>query len=80
LQTTSSAQEKEEQTSIAVSCQIAPSVPRRRPVETVDPDQFAGPVDLDVRLRPRLARRLVGGAVAGDQREPLGARVEPVPA
>jgi hypothetical protein len=49
-------------------------------VEAVDADQLAGMVDLDVRLRGGLARRLVGRPVAGDQREPLGARVEPVPA
>src|SRR5712691_7392948 len=37
-------------------------------------------VDLDVRLRPWLARRLVGGAVAGNKRESFCARVEPVSA
>jgi len=49
-------------------------------VEAVDPDQLARPVDLDVGLRRRLGRRLVGGTVAGDQREALGSRVEAVPA
>src|SRR5437867_4233903 len=37
-------------------------------------------VDLDVRLRPRLARWLVGGAVTGNKRESFCARVEPVSA
>ena len=49
-------------------------------VEAVDPDQLAGPLDVDVRFRLGLAWRFVGGAVAGDEREPLGARVEPVSA
>src|SRR5207247_937887 len=49
-------------------------------VEAVEADQLARPLDLDVRLRSRLARRLVGRPVAGNEREPLGARVQPVPA
>src|SRR5215204_3921454 len=48
--------------------------------EAVDADQLAGPLGLDVPLRLGLARWLVGSAVAGDQREPLGARVEAMPA
>jgi hypothetical protein len=48
--------------------------------EAVEADQLAGVIDLDVLLGLGLARRLVGSAVAGDQRQPLGARVEPVPA
>jgi hypothetical protein len=47
--------------------------------EAVDTDQLAGSLGLDVTLRLRLARRLVGGAVASDKREPLRARVEPMP-
>src|SRR5207244_11690837 len=47
--------------------------------EAVDADQFAGSLSLDVALRLQLPRRLVGGAVASDKREPLRARVEPMP-
>jgi hypothetical protein len=36
--------------------------------EAVDPDQFARPGGLDVRLRFDFARRLVRGPVTGDQR------------
>ena len=58
--------------SIAVSCQTAPSVPLQpADVEAVDPDQLAGPVDVDVRLwlgyraaarRARHSRRSAPGA------------------
>src|SRR5262249_53914207 len=46
--------------------------------EAVEADQLARPLRLDVRLRLRLARRLEGRAVAGDQRQPLRPRVEAV--
>jgi hypothetical protein len=46
--------------------------------EAVDADQLAGPVGVDVRLRRGLARRLVGCAVARDQRQPSSPRRDPV--
>jgi len=48
-------------------------------VETVDTDELSRPLSLHVPLRLRLTRRLVGGAVAGDEREPAGTRVEAMP-
>jgi len=48
--------------------------------EAVDTDQLARTLGLHVPLRLWLARRLVGGAVAGDERQPLRAPVEAVPA
>jgi hypothetical protein len=48
--------------------------------EAVDADQLARPVALDVRFGLWVARRLIGRAIAGDQRQALGARVEAVPA
>src|SRR5262245_21828651 len=47
--------------------------------EAVDPDQLAGSLSPDVAPWLRLARRPVGRRVAGDQRQPPRARVEPVP-
>jgi hypothetical protein len=49
-------------------------------VEAVEADQLTRSLDLDVQLRLGLARRLVGRAVASDQRESLRARVEPMSA
>jgi hypothetical protein len=48
--------------------------------EAVDPDQLARPGRLDVRLGLGVGRRLVGGPVASDERQPLGASIEPVAA
>jgi hypothetical protein len=48
--------------------------------EAVEADELARPLDLDVRLRLGLPRRLVGRPVAGDEGEPLRTGVEPVPA
>lgn len=49
-------------------------------VEAVDPDQLAGPLSVDVLLGAGISRRLIGRGVAGDQPEPLGARVQAVAA
>ena len=46
--------------------------------ETVQADQLARPAGVDVRLGVGLARRLLGRAVPGHQRQPLGARVQAV--
>jgi hypothetical protein len=48
--------------------------------ETVDTDQLARPLSLDVPLRRRLAGRLVRRRVAGKECEPPGAGVETMPA
>jgi len=48
--------------------------------EAVEADQLARPLRLHVLLDRRRTRRLVRRRVAGDEREPLRARVEPVPA
>ncbi len=67
--------------SIAVSCQIAPWVPLRRPTKKQSiPTRLARTLRLDVALGLRLAWRLVGSRVAGDERQPLRAGVEAVPA
>ena len=47
--------------------------------EAVHAHELAGSLRLDVRLRLRLAGRLGGRAVAGDQGQSLPAGVEPVP-
>jgi len=48
--------------------------------EAVDPDQLAGPGDVDVALWAGVSGRLVGSGVAGDQPQALGAGVEAVAA
>jgi hypothetical protein len=48
--------------------------------EAVEAHQLARPFGLDVAWRRGLARRLVGRAVAGDERQPSRPRREPVPA
>jgi hypothetical protein len=45
----------------------------------VDPDQFAWALNLDLRLGFGIARRFVACPVAGDQRQPLQARVQAMP-
>ena len=75
----SSAQQKAEATSIAVYCQTVPLVPLEAPdVEAVQLDLLArlGGVDVPRGRRDRRTA-LVGVAVAGDQRQALGARVQP---
>jgi hypothetical protein len=42
------------------------------------PDELARALDVDVALGSGCPRRLVGSGVAGDEREPLGARREAV--
>ena len=55
--------------SIAVSCQIAPSVPlESSDVEAVDADQLARVIDVNVLLWAWIAWRLVGRRIARDQR------------
>jgi len=49
-------------------------------VEAVDPDQLARAGGLERPLGLPLPRRLIGGGVAGDKREPLLPRVEAVAA
>jgi hypothetical protein len=44
--------------------------------KAVDADQLARMLAVDVRLGSRLARRFKRRAVAGDQRQALGARVQ----
>jgi len=68
--------------SIAVSCQIAPLVPFRRPTkkQSIHSDQLAGTGDVDVALWAGIARRLIGRCVAGDQPQSPGTGVEAVAA
>jgi hypothetical protein len=47
--------------------------------EAIDADELARPLRLDVALRLKLTRRLVGRPVAGNKRQPLGTSVEPMP-
>ena len=49
-------------------------------VEAVDADQLARPLDVEVLLGAGIARRFVGGGVAGDQPQALGAGVQAVTA
>jgi hypothetical protein len=62
--------------SIAVICHNrALGVGQPPDEEAVDADQLAGPPALDPRLGLGLARRLIGGPVAGDQLQPPGVRL-----
>jgi hypothetical protein len=77
LQTTSSAQAKEEATSIAVSCQTEPLMPCRRPTKKQSiPTQLARARDVDVLLWAWVPGWLVRSGVAGDQPQALGTGVE----
>jgi hypothetical protein len=49
-------------------------------VEAVDPDQLAGLIDVNVLHGARIARRLIGRGIAGDERETLRAGVQTVTA
>jgi len=59
---------------------LALGAPQAADVEAVDPDQLAGPGDVDVALWARIARWLIGSGVTGNQPQALGAGVEAVAA
>ena len=54
-------------TPIAVICQTGPSTVQAADEEAVDTDQLARPVGVDVWLWLRLARRFIGGPIAGHE-------------